>query len=203
MLDEAQLLPPEFLSPILKALDELRKHYGVTILLCTATQPALGPHKSSGFTFEGLEGIREIMEDPANLYYSLKRVEVKLPENIHEPRHGRIWPRNWPNFLQCSASSIVGTTAAILWSLMPEDTFHLSALMCGAHRSDRIAEIKARLERPCPPASSAPNWSRQGSIWTFRSSTGPWQVWILLLRPLAAAIVKAYWKRGTDCFRPT
>ena len=33
---------------------------------------------------------------------------------------------------------------------MPKDTFHLSALMCGAHRSGRIAEIKARLEAGLP-----------------------------------------------------
>ena len=33
-----------------------------------------------------------------------------------------------------------------LWQLMPEGTFHLSALMCGAHRSDVIAAIKKRLQ---------------------------------------------------------
>jgi CRISPR-associated endonuclease/helicase Cas3 len=150
VLDEAQLLPPEFLRPILKVLDELRKHYAVTILLCTATQPALGPHKSSGFTFEGLEGIREIMEDPANLYNSLKRVEVKLPEQIHEPI---TWEELAEELVQLpSVLCIVNRRddCRLLWSLMPRDTFHLSALMCGAHRSYRIAEIKARLDADRP-----------------------------------------------------
>src|SRR5690606_13628660 len=41
VLDEAQLLPPEFLQPILDALNLLSKHYGVTVVLSTATQPAL------------------------------------------------------------------------------------------------------------------------------------------------------------------
>ena len=41
VLDEAQLLPPEFLQPILDALHLLVDHYGVTLLLCTATQPVL------------------------------------------------------------------------------------------------------------------------------------------------------------------
>ena len=150
VLDEAQLLPPEFLRPILKALDELRKYYAVTVLLCTATQPALGPHKSTGFTFEGLEGIREIMEDPDHLFDSLKRVEVKLPENIHEPV---TWEELAEELARLpSVLCIVNRrdNCRLLWSLMPKGTFHLSALMCGAHRSRRIAEIKARLDAGRP-----------------------------------------------------
>ena len=55
ILDEAQLLPPEFLNPILHLLKELQQNYGVTLLLSTATQPALGPHKSFDFNFPGLD----------------------------------------------------------------------------------------------------------------------------------------------------
>ncbi len=150
VLDEVQLLPPEFLRPILHALAELRTHYNVTVLLCTATQPAFDPHKEPGFDFQGLEGIVEIMEDPPALYESLKRVEVKVPANIHEPR-------TWED-LAMELASIPSVLCVvnrrddcrILWSLMPEDTFHLSALMCGAHRSRCIAEIKARLADGLP-----------------------------------------------------
>ncbi len=150
VLDEAQLLPPEFLRPILKALDELRKHYSVTALLCTATQPALGPYKTSNFTFEGLEGIRELMEDPTDLFDKLKRVEMWSPEKVHEPR-------TWEDLAEELAQ--VPTVLCIvnrrddcrqLWSLMPAGSFHLSALMCGAHRSVKIAKIKARLRTGLP-----------------------------------------------------
>jgi CRISPR-associated endonuclease/helicase Cas3 len=150
VLDEAQLLPPEFLHPILKMLDELRKNYGVTVVLCTATQPALGPHKSAGFNFEGLEGIQEIMEDPLDLFANLKRVELKRPENLCEPLA-------WKQLAE--QLSVLPSVLCIvnrrddcrqLWSLMPSDTFHLSALMCGAHRSHRIAEIKDRLGAGLP-----------------------------------------------------
>ncbi|MDN5841970.1 MAG: CRISPR-associated endonuclease Cas3'' [Alcaligenaceae bacterium] len=41
ILDEAQLLPPEFLQPILDVLNLLTQNYGVTVVISTATQPAL------------------------------------------------------------------------------------------------------------------------------------------------------------------
>ncbi len=145
ILDEAQLLPPEFLRPILFVLDELRTHYGVTLLLSTATQPALGPHTSSGFVFDGLEGIREIVPDPAALSRDLQRVEVRRSDKLGQALE-------WEELARCLAEHpsvlcIVNRRddARRLWSLMPEGTFHLSALMCGAHRSRRIAEIKSRL----------------------------------------------------------
>lgn len=146
VLDEAQLLPTEFLSPILEALNELCRHYGVTVLLCTATQPALGPHRSASFDFKGLEGIREIMEDPKALFDKFKRIEVKLPQDFQTPV-------SWDDLAKelaklPSVLCIVNRRddCRCLWSLMPEGTFHLSALMCGAHRTDQIARIKASLK---------------------------------------------------------
>ena len=150
VLDEAQLMPPEFLRPILEVLDELRKHYGVTIVISTATQPAFGPQKSPNFNFTGLNGIREIIEDPASLFINLKRVEVKLPQNIDQPM---TWEEIAEELTQYpSLLCIVNRRddCRILWSLMPEGTFHLSALMCGAHRSHQIADIKERLKAGLP-----------------------------------------------------
>ena len=40
VLDEAQAVPPRLLLPCLAALDELRRSYGASVVLCTATQPA-------------------------------------------------------------------------------------------------------------------------------------------------------------------
>ncbi|WP_432822003.1 CRISPR-associated endonuclease Cas3'' [Trichloromonas sp.] len=146
ILDEAQLLPPDFLTPILEVLSELRNNYGVTILLCTATQPALGPHKAMDFDFKGLSGVTEIMADPAALFGQLKRTELSILGPLQEPR-------TWDDIsarLQGhdSALCIVSRRddARILWELMPHGTIHLSALMCGAHRSQKITEIKGRLQ---------------------------------------------------------
>ena len=42
IFDEAQTIPVPFLMPCVSAIGELVQHYGVTAVLCTATQPALG-----------------------------------------------------------------------------------------------------------------------------------------------------------------
>jgi CRISPR-associated endonuclease/helicase Cas3 len=150
VLDEAQLLPPEFLKPILKVMDELRKHYGVTFLLSTATQPALDPQKGPGFEFEGLSGIQEIIEAPAVLYQSLKRVEVRVPERINDPCTWEGLAEELANHPSVLCIVNRRDDCRKLWTLMPEGTIHLSALMCGAHRSRIIDKIRKRLKEGLP-----------------------------------------------------
>jgi CRISPR-associated endonuclease/helicase Cas3 len=158
VLDEAQLLPPEFLKPILGILNLLTRHYGVTVVLSTATQPALArqeyfdPRK----TIAGLDSVRELMhggphvETPDALYRGLQRVRVRLPAD---------WQARttWEDLAaelaaHPSVLAIVNTRrhAAALHALLPEGTLHLSALMCGAHRADVIDAIKARLAAGVP-----------------------------------------------------
>ena len=43
VMDEAQMLPVDHLRPCVHALSELSAHYGASVVLCTATQPALTP----------------------------------------------------------------------------------------------------------------------------------------------------------------
>ncbi len=152
ILDEAQLLPPEFLQPILDVLNLLTRHYGVTVVLSTATQPALASREyfDARQNLRGLDNVREIIDDPDALYASLERVQVRLPDDWHQPT-------DWPQFAEAlaahdSALAIVNTRkdARALWEAMPADTLHLSALMCGAHRSQVIADIKARLKAGMP-----------------------------------------------------
>ncbi|MGD9607983.1 MAG: CRISPR-associated endonuclease Cas3'' [Desulfovibrionaceae bacterium] len=74
ILDEAQMLPPAVLRPCLEALRELYERYGTTVVLCTATQPALT--RTSEFPF-GLESPREIVKDVPGLFAALKRTRVE------------------------------------------------------------------------------------------------------------------------------
>ncbi len=152
VLDEAQLLPPEFLQPILDVLNLLTRHYGVSVVLSTATQPALASRQyfDARKNRRGLDDVREIIADPDELYAALERVTVRLPDDWHHAT-------DWPQLAQLLAAhdsvlAIVNTRkdARALWDAMPKGTLHLSALMCGAHRSQVIAEIRSRLKTGTP-----------------------------------------------------
>lgn len=152
VLDEAQLLPPEFLQPILDVLNLLTQHYGVTVVLSTATQPALSTREyfDARQNLRGLDKVREIIDDPDTLYTALERVAVRLPADWNTPT-------DWETLAAAltrhdSALAIVNRRqdARDLWEHMPQGTLHLSALMCGAHRSQVIADIKTRLKAGIP-----------------------------------------------------
>ncbi len=152
VLDEAQLLPPEFLQPILDVLNLLVTHYGVTVVLSTATQPALESRQDSfGKTIlRGLDEVTEIIPDPDALYAELERVTVELPDDLNQPRD---WDEIAEEISQHeSVLAVVNTRrdARELFQRMPKGTIHLSALMCGHHRSAVIAEIKEKLRQGRP-----------------------------------------------------
>ena len=148
VLDEAQQLPPMFLQPILDVLNLLVRHWGVTVLLCTATQPALAStdYFDASRNLRGLENVREIIDDPDALFAALNRVRVQLPADWSQPC---TWAEIAMQLMQEECVlAIVNTRKAAreLHALMPPGTLHLSALMCGAHRQAVIAQIKQRLQ---------------------------------------------------------
>ncbi|MDP2815537.1 MAG: CRISPR-associated helicase/endonuclease Cas3, partial [Rectinemataceae bacterium] len=151
ILDEAQLVPVEFLEPILAAMKLLCDHYRVTFVICTATQPAFGRQPDFP-SFPGFPErmIREIIQDVPDLYRILKRVEVKTPADMKTPK---TWEEiagelRFADHVLCVVSD--RKSCRELYRLMPEGSFHLSALMCAQHRSERIAEIKFRLKEEFP-----------------------------------------------------
>ncbi len=142
VLDEAQALPPAVLRPVVAALRELYRHYGATVVLCTATQPA---HSALFDDFRPTE----IVSDPAALFARLARVQVELP-----PPGAR---RSWEDLAAEVGSAeqslaIVNTRrdALALHSLLPPETIHLSTYQCAAHRSRLLADIRKRLKNGEP-----------------------------------------------------
>lgn len=145
ILDEAQMLPVDFLQPCLEVLRELSLNYGTSIVLCTATQPAL--NRTDEFP-GGLEGVREIAPDPVRLYNSFRRVNITDAGFLTQEQLVH----------QVEALSqvlcIVNTrreAREVFEGLRPaEGAYHLSALMCPEHRSIQIAEVKERLRLGLP-----------------------------------------------------
>jgi len=146
VLDEAQLLPPEFLAPILHVMQDLSHNYKVSFVLPTATQPAFSPRPK----FAGLKDVSELMDNPGQLYANLKRVEAELPADFNA---ARTWESIAEDLQQYdSILCIVNSRKDCreLHALMQKDTIHLSALMCGQHRSKVITDIKQRLKDGIP-----------------------------------------------------
>ncbi len=142
ILDEVQTIPVSLLEPCMRVLQELSQSYRASIVLCTATQPALRYRK--GFP-DGFRKVREIIPDPRKLYRSLKRVEVV---DIGEQADQEIVERlREENQVLC----IVNTRrhARVLFDELDESQtkHHLSASMCPVHRSEKLAEIRKALER--------------------------------------------------------
>ncbi len=146
ILDEVQKIPVDYLSPCLFALRELTENYGCSVVLCTATQPAV--HRRQEFSI-GLENVREIVPDARDLYLALKRVHVKhlgsLPD---EDLMSRLLEHD-------QVLCIVNTRrhAQLLFEGMgnAEGLYHLSAAMCPEHRTQVLRKIVARLDKghPC------------------------------------------------------
>jgi CRISPR-associated endonuclease/helicase Cas3 len=147
VIDEAQMLHPDYLRPTLRAIKELVEEYGCTVVLCTATQPAL--NKSDAFA-EGLEGVREIIRDPKTLYEQFHRVR-----SISIDRPFTIQALGERLRLEEQVLCIVNRRrdAFSLYRELGEDkcNLHLSTFMCAAHRTAVFGEIRERLSagRPC------------------------------------------------------
>ncbi|MDH5730289.1 MAG: CRISPR-associated endonuclease Cas3'', partial [Gammaproteobacteria bacterium] len=147
ILDEAQQIPRDFHSPITRVMQQLSDYFGVTWLLCTATQPVLEDSKNAfgQLVFKGLGKVREIIHNPSQLAKELKRVDVELPK----PDDAVM---TWEEVAKLARSHecvlvIVNTRkqAKQLYELLnDDDALHLSANMCAQHRTEVINAIKHR-----------------------------------------------------------
>lgn len=142
ILDECQTLPATLLRPTLAMLQELARHYGCTIVLCSATMPAVTRREDFAI---GLEGVREIIDDSPGLFAALKRVEVQRAGPLKDDElAGRL--AELPQVLcvvntKATAASLYRAVAA----RVDQGVFHLSAAMCPAHRESVLKRVKTAL----------------------------------------------------------
>lgn len=147
IFDEAQMLPREYMRPAMAAVWELVTNYGASVVFCTATQPGL-----ERFLPEGTE-VRELTPDPQELFDFYKRVNVKnLGTLADEALLDRLNAHE-------QALCIVNTrrhASGLFGGLRGEGNYHLSTLMCPAHRKAKLLEIRERLRdgKPCRVVST-------------------------------------------------
>lgn len=154
ILDEAQSLPAGYLHCILDALCELTTTYGCTVVISTATQPALGRRDALP---TGLEGVREIVPDPEQLSRALNRVTIQWPPEEEPPPPFEALAARLMHHEQVLAVVHSRKDARELARLLNESgRYHLSALMCPAHRSATLRKIKAQKSggSPCRVVST-------------------------------------------------
>lgn len=146
ILDEAQTLPLKLLLPIMAVIDELARNYKCSVVLCTATQPAL--KKEQGF-INGFENVREIAPSPEELFRKLKRTEVKsigvqgdadLVRHLNE-REQVLMIVNNRRHARALFDAIKHAPGAT----------HLTTLMCARHRSQVLKQVRQALKdgKPC------------------------------------------------------
>ena len=142
VLDEAQIIPTQFIKPCVRVLCELVKHYGCTVVLCTATQPALNRY----FSDQGI-AVQEIASSPHALVDRLRRVTYKsLGQICDEELVDKILEEDQALCIVNSRKQarVLYDSALGCGALGADAVFHLSTLMYPRHRSRIINRIRKR-----------------------------------------------------------
>ena len=144
LFDEAQLLPLPCLRPCVHAIAQLVQHYGASAVLCTATQPALGP-----LFAEFLPGRPAVELCPP---------ELCPPEPFRRVCFRQAGRLDWDTLsgqlqqheqVLCVVNSRK-SAQEIFTRLSGEGNFHLSTLMYPAHRRAKLEEIRRRPREGLP-----------------------------------------------------
>lgn len=151
VLDEAQTMPLKLLRPCVAAIDELARNYRTSIVLCTATQPALEAPNFEG----GLTNVRELAPEPARLFKQLKRVRVKHIGTVNDDQLSAMMRER--EQLLCIVNN--RRHARAIYQAMADvpGARHLTTLMCAKHRSEVLAEVRQLLKdgKPCRLVSTS------------------------------------------------
>uniref|UniRef100_UPI0040566EAE CRISPR-associated helicase Cas3' n=1 Tax=Candidatus Electrothrix sp. TaxID=2170559 RepID=UPI0040566EAE len=158
IFDEIQSLPVNCVHLFCNALQFLVDHTGSTAVLCTATQPLLDDlrHRDKGQL--DIPAGHELVEDVAETFRQLKRVEVN--NQVRTPG----WSEEEITELALEELEEKGNCLVVVntkkWAqqlyercadeLEKGKIFHLSTSLCPAHRKEILAEVRKRLDNGLP-----------------------------------------------------
>ena len=150
ILDEAQMMPVDFLKPCLHVLEQLVHYYGCTVVLCSATQPELGRYLQKNPI---QKNPIEIMENVGELFQFFKRVTFDIDG---ETDYAEIAKK----LDECEQVLCIASTkkeAEKIFELLDGEAMYLSTNLCPAHRREIIREMKTRLQdgKPCRVVSTS------------------------------------------------
>lgn len=152
ILDEAQTIPRHLLAPAVQVLDELARNYRCTIILCTATQPALDKRNFADGHVLGLalEG-RELAPGPAHLAKRLKRASLELAGEMSNADLIAALDDNPQALVIVNSRKHALELFRQAQDAGLDGLVHLTTRQYAAHRRIILADIRERLKsgKPC------------------------------------------------------
>ena len=151
VLDEAQTLPRPLLVPVVWALRELAENYGCTIILCTATQPALDerrfPEKHpAGLPLAG----RELAPDPARLARELRRVRLTHAGTMSGPALVEALAGEKQSLVVVNSRRHALSLYRRAAEAGLDGLIHLTTRQYAAHRREILERVRQRLKEGSP-----------------------------------------------------
>lgn len=144
VLDEVQTLPPELLIPTLDVLRELVARYRVTLVLSTATQPAL----EEVATFRELGGTEIIPEADYKRHFDVlqraRPITYTLRPDVIAPDELAGELRRYQQVMVVLNRRKDALKVLRAFGNGPS-LFHLSSLVCNAHRRRILEQVRNRL----------------------------------------------------------
>lgn len=147
VFDEAQSIPCELTGTTIESMRALCETFGCSVLFSTATQPAFDIRRDILFN------AREIMDDPAEVYRTTSRVNIRW-ETDEKISLSEIAEEMSEQESACCVLNRKDHTQKLFSKLLescPDDEiFHISTDMCKSHRDSVLREITERLEKKLP-----------------------------------------------------
>ncbi|WP_214798737.1 MULTISPECIES: CRISPR-associated helicase Cas3' [unclassified Exiguobacterium] len=147
IFDEVQKVPTKCVSLFNESLNFLKNGMNSSVLLCTATQPALD------FVKRRLINDGEIIKDLPTVTEAFKRTELEVLSGEYDTQRLSTFVQekateNKSVLVILNTKPVVRKLYESLKEAFPdEELFHLSTSMCAAHRKEILEKVNRRLDK--------------------------------------------------------